>query len=123
MFKFDYNAVQTQFSELNQLGDMVAANSDLTYSVLKLTDANLVNSLNLISEGSFPGATAGEPVAGIPSFLWGCILGPVGLAIVYIATDEDKDETRKAMWGCIASVGVEAVVWIIYFAAVGHAII
>jgi hypothetical protein len=118
LFKFDYNAVQTEFTQLNQLGDMVTANADLTFSVLKLTNENLVNSLKLVSEGTLPGAAAGEPVAGIPSFLWGCVLGPVGLAIVYIGTEKDKVETRKAMWGCITSVGVEVVVYVIYWAAV-----
>jgi hypothetical protein len=121
LFKLDYSAVKSQFTELNQLGNMVTANSDLTYSSLKLNNETLVSSLKLISEGSLPG-TAAEPVAGIPSFLWGCVLGPVGWALVYIASDKDKDESRKAMWGCVAGSGAYVLVWVIYYVAVISAV-
>lgn len=117
LFKFDYKAVQAEFSELNQLGDMVLANSDLTYSTLKMTNENLVSSLGLVSESSLPFQT-GEPVLGIPSFLWGCGLGVVGLVVVYVGTDQDKVETKKAMWGCVTSTGLYAVVYVIYYIAV-----
>jgi hypothetical protein len=105
LFKIDYNAVQAEFSQLDQLAVMVKSNSDLTYSVLKLEDANLIESLRLISESSLPG-NSNNPVLGIPSFLWGCGLGVVGILVVYIISDNDKAETKKALWGCITWVGV-----------------
>ncbi|HEY5469207.1 MAG TPA: hypothetical protein VIK07_01660 [Bacteroidales bacterium] len=117
LFKLDYNAVQSQFTELNQLGDMVTANSDLTYSTLKLNNETLVSNLKLISEGSLPGAAAG-PVAGIPSFLWGCVLGPVGWALVYIASEKDPIESKKAMWGCVTGTGAYVLVWVVYYVVV-----
>ena len=36
----------------------------------------------------------------IPSFIWGCVAGPVGVLVVYLVT-EDNDETKKALLGCI----------------------
>lgn len=121
LFKLDYNAVQAEFTELNQLGDMVAADENLTFSTLNVTNGNLVASLKLISESSLPFAAA-EQVAGIPSFLWGCVLGPVGLAIVYIATEKDQVETKKALWGCVAGTGAYVVVWVIYYFLVIHTV-
>jgi len=117
LFKFDYNAVQAEFSELNQLADMVIANEDLTYSSLKLNNENLVAGLRLVSEGALP-LQGAEPVLGIPSFLWGCGLGVAGLIVVYIGTDQDKVETKKALWGCITAAGVYTVAWVIYYVAV-----
>ena len=46
----------------------------------------------------------------IASFLWGCAFGWVGLLIVYLVTDNDKEQTKKALWGCLAN-GVAIVVY------------
>lgn len=90
--------------------------SDLTYTALMLADGNLVTSLKLVPESALP---IGEknPVLGIPSFLWGCGLGVVGLLVVYIVSDEDKVETKKAMWGCITSTAVVTVINVIWWSA------
>jgi hypothetical protein len=116
LFKLDYNAVQAEFSELNQLADMVKSNSDLTYSALKLEKGNLIESLRLVSESSLPSDTK-NPVLGIPSFLWGCGLGVVGILVVYIISDNDKVETKKALWGCLTWTAVVVVVDVIWWGA------
>ncbi len=59
-------------------------------------------------------ATDSEPPLGIPSFLWGCILGVIGILLVYILTDGDKLETKKALWGMLVWVGV----WVILYVGV-----
>lgn len=118
LFKLDYNSVQTEFAQLDQLAGMVAANTDLTYTELKLSNETLVNNLKLVPDMGMPGAAAGEPVLGIPSFLWGCVFGVIGLAVVYIGTDEDKVETKKAMWGCITGTGAVAIVYLVYWITV-----
>lgn len=47
--------------------------------------------------------SGGEPPLGIPSFLWGCCLGVSGLIVVYIVTDNDREEVKKALNGCLVS--------------------
>ena len=117
LFKLDYNAVQTEFTQLNQLATMVTSNSDLTYTALKLADGNLVESLRLVPESALP---AGEknPVLGIPSFLWGCGLNWVGLLIVYVVSDKDKVETKSALWGCIANTAFFVIVDLVWWSAI-----
>jgi hypothetical protein len=120
LFKLDYNAVRAEFTQLDQLAVMVTSNSDLTYDMLKLSDGNLIESLRLVPGSALP---AGEknPVLGIPSFLWGCGLGVVGLLVVYIVSEKDKVETKSAMWGCIASTAVIVIVDVIWWSAIwGH---
>ncbi|MBK7094833.1 MAG: hypothetical protein IPH57_07260 [Saprospiraceae bacterium] len=102
LFKLDYNAVQTEFTELNQLGDMVASNPEITYSSLVETNGNLVTSINLAPESALP-MGSGNQVLGIPSFLWGCVFSVAGLLVVYISTEQDKEETKKAFYGCLAN--------------------
>jgi len=118
LFNCDYDAVQTEFAELDQLCNMVVSNSDLTYSTLKENNASMITGLKLVSDTNSPFASFGEPPLGIPSFLWGCVCGPVGLVIVYLLTEEDKAETKKALWGCITTTVVYTVVYIVYAAAV-----
>jgi cytochrome c biogenesis protein CcdA len=62
-------------------------------------------------------ATDSEPPLGIPSFLWGCILGVVGILLVYILTDGDKAETKKALWGMLVWIGVWVVLYVGVFSA------
>jgi len=120
LFKLDYNAVRAEFTQLDHLAAMVTSNPDLTYNMLKLTDGNLIETLRLLPGSSLP---TGEknPVLGIPSFLWGCGLGVVGLLVVYIVSEKDKAETKSALWGCIASTAVIVIVDVIWWSAIwGH---
>jgi hypothetical protein len=117
LFKLDYNATKAEFSELNQLAKMVSADANMTYSSLLLANSNLVASLNLVSESALAGGEK-NPVLGIPSFLWGCGLGVVGLLVVYIVSDKDKAETKKAMWGCITSTAVAVIIDIVWWSAI-----
>jgi hypothetical protein len=63
----------------------------------------------------------GDAPLGIPSFVWGFCLGVPGIAIVYFVA-EDKDETMKALWGCVANTAIGLVVYIIYVVAVVNAV-
>ena len=102
LFELDYSAVDQEFTELNSLAQVVEANPDLTYSTLSATNAGLVESMSLMPNAAMPLAR-GNAVLGIPSFWWGCALGIVGVGVVYFLTDQDADEAKKALWGCLAS--------------------
>ncbi len=119
LFKLDYKAVQTEFSELNQLASMVTANADLTYTSLQLTNSNLVTSLRLVPESVLPDGT-NNPVLGIPSFLWGCAFGVVGMLVVYLVSNQDMVETKKALWGCITWTAVVIVLDLVWWGAFYH---
>ena len=119
LFKLDYNTVRAEFTQLDQLAVMVTSNSDLTYDMLKLSDGNLIESLRLVPESALP---TGEknPVLGIPSFLWGCGLGVVGMAIVYIVSNQNMDETKKSLWGCLTWTAVVVVLDLVWWGALVH---
>lgn len=119
LFKLDYNAVHSEFAQLNQLATMVTSNSELTYSNLMLTNSNLVASLRLVPESALPDG-GNNPVLGIPSFLWGCAFGVVGMAVVYIVSNQDMVETKKALWGCIAWTAVVVVLDLFWWGAIVH---
>jgi hypothetical protein len=107
------DALESAMQELNELESFIASNEGITYNDLLTTGSDLI--IN-VDDASAPLGMdqEGDPPLGIPSFLWGCILGIVGILLVYILTDGDKDETKKALWGMLVWVGV----WIILYVGV-----
>ena len=121
LFSYDRAAVESELAELTELENYVAENPATTLSLLETTENNLISGLDLASPNAM-GLFFDDPPLGIPSFLWGCAFGVVGVAIVYFVTDEDKDETRKSFYGCVTSTVIYgvlyAVLWSSWFTAV-----
>jgi hypothetical protein len=116
LFSYDKNAVTSELAELTELENYVWMNPASTLSVLVETGNDLVSGLKLYGPGSM-GMTFDDPPLGIPSFLWGCAFGVVGIAIVYFVTDEDNDETKKAFYGCLAGTLVYGVLYAVWWSA------
>lgn len=116
LFSYDKGTVQAAVSELTTLENYVAQNPLLSVNELVQTGSLMVKGFML---GSNPFSMAGgEPPLGIPSFLWGCVFGVVGLLIVYIATDKDSAEVKKALWGCVTGTVVSVLLYIVFWGAV-----
>jgi hypothetical protein len=101
-------AVNAEFEKLNKLEQFVTSHEGTTFEDVKDTeltkDLNLdTNITNTVASGDLP--------ANIPAFWWGCVLSWVGVLIVYLVTDKDKDQTKKALLGCL----VNAAIWIVYY--------
>ncbi len=104
-FKYNKLQVQDEFASLNVLEQTVIDNSFMSLSEMKSNNM-------LSSEFSNLSLTTMmmEPALGIPGFWWGCVLGPIGILVVYAVTDNDKAEVKKALYGCLVSAGV----WIVW---------
>jgi len=101
----DEAALNEAMAELNELDQFLSENESVTFADLEASGSDLI--LNVDNSTSPLGMDQeNEPPLGIPSFLWGCILGILGILLVYILTDGDKSETRKALWGMLIWVGV-----------------
>ena len=94
LFGYDATRVEKALVSVNVLDDYVSCNK------ISVNDLHLDNPV--LTNFSVPSAlpSSRHPVLGIPSFCWGLFLGWVGILIVYLVS-EDKDETRKALYGCI----------------------
>jgi hypothetical protein len=100
MFQLDEAKIQTELEGLTQLEEYLATSGA---TLASMTEENHFL-LTYVRPGSADlGLLMGltEPPLGVSSFLWGFCLGLPGIAIVYFVAD-DKDETRKALWGCVA---------------------
>lgn len=104
--------VNSELSKLSALEKYLDAHPGSTLDNLKLENNQLVDA-NLLSSMAMP---SGNQALGIPSFLWGCAFGVVGLAVVYFVT-EDNDETKKALWGCVTSTVAWTALYVFVIAA------
>lgn len=113
LFSYDKAKVQQAVSDMSQVEQVINQNPDVTVDDL-MAQGKLSASFD--ATASSPFSTMGEPPLGIPSFLWGCIFGIVGLAIVYFVS-EDSEETKKALWGCVVGTLVSVVAWFVFAAS------
>ena len=117
MFELDESVLSTAMYELNRLNNYITQNEGVTYEDLKLFDSALIEN---VSNSSAPmGMTnESEDPLGIPAFLWGCFLGWVGILLVYMITDNDKAQVKKALTGCLVAGGVYVVIGVVYIVLV-----
>lgn len=110
-FKYNKQQIQDEFSDLNILEKTV-----IDYNFITLPEMQSKNMMSgQFSAMHLTNNLMMDPALGIPGFWWGCLLGPVGIIAVYILSDEDKEETKKALTGCIVAGGVEAIIMIAYY--------
>jgi hypothetical protein len=98
---FDESEIYNAFNEISELSEVlltsdVSAEEIADNSILSNVSMNATLPLSADDDGSI------GPPLGIPSFLWGCLLSWVGILLVYLLTEENRDETKKAVWGCVA---------------------
>ncbi|MFM2284534.1 MAG: hypothetical protein RLZZ543_30 [Bacteroidota bacterium] len=116
LFKVDDQEINAEFAQLNELEQFVSANEGITLSEINPSNPlvqNMSNSSDILGVLS---TLRGDPPMGIPSFAWGACLGVAGIAIVYFVAD-DRDETKKALIGCVVVEGglllVYVIVWVL----------
>ena len=99
--EFENNISKTEFNQINQLEAYVEANPQTTLNQIKLNNPELINGVEILDDTSASSLSAVKDMPLVSGFWWGCCLGVIGLAIVYFVTDHDKDQVRKALFGCL----------------------
>jgi hypothetical protein len=113
VFELNETALNEALSELNELDAYLDVNQNATYQDVAQKANHLV-----LNVSPTPSPMGGDSPLGIPSFLWGCVFGVLGILLVYLMTDNDMDETKKALWGCLAGT---AIILVVNFALLGAA--
>lgn len=113
-FKVDKQQIQNEFTDLNALEQTVIDNNNM--SLTELQQNNLLpdnfSAMNFTNTNMMM-----EPPLGIPGFWWGCVLGVVGVLIVYFLSEKDKAETKQALIGCLVATGV-IILWQVFWYAI-----
>lgn len=104
-------SINAEFEKLNKLEQYVTSHEGTTLEDVK--DTELTKDLNL-DTNVINSVAAGDLPLNIPAFWWGCVLGVLGIILVYVLTDKDKEQTKKALYGCL----IWTVLWAVYYFAV-----
>ena len=99
LFSYDKSIVENEMASLNELEHYVLDNPGVTLSALKEEGLPLASTVSNADSYSALNHMF-EKALGVGGFWWGCCLGPAGILVVYLVT-EDKAETRSALIGCI----------------------
>ncbi len=102
-FSYDRIVVEQQVAQLTLLENYLAENPEATLSQV-LTEGNyLVHGWSSSSDLGGVSLLSGK-ISGIPSYMWGCCLGWVG--VLYVALEgKDNNETRLALYGALTTLG------------------
>ncbi|MCP9757664.1 hypothetical protein EGI26_21075 [Lacihabitans sp. CCS-44] len=109
---FDAKNIDSEFEQLNKIEKFVQSNEGTTLDNLKHQNSELLANINIEADTASVVASSDLP-AGIPAFWWGCVLTILGVVLVYVLTDKDNAQTKKALLGCLVSGGIYIIWWIV----------
>lgn len=109
---FDEQNINSEFDQINKIERYVQQNQNVTLEELKANNSELLDGINLSAENS-SAVMSGDMPLNIPPFLWGCVFGIIGILLVYIMSDSDKDMTKKAVLGCLIGWGAGILIYLI----------
>ena len=92
---------EVDFRSLDAVEQMLTENPSLDYATLQKEHAEMLEGIELVPTASISEIQKDMPVVG--AFWWGCCLGVVGLLVTYLITDNDKQQVKSALIGCIIS--------------------
>ena len=119
VLRYDEVQIQAEFGRLNALEKHVTTHEGITLEDVKAHQAQLTEGIELETNAiASVMAATGEMPANIPPFWWGFCLGWVGLLLVYILTDNDRDQVKKAFTGCLISTGIIVLFYVILWGLV-----
>jgi cytochrome c biogenesis protein CcdA len=109
---YDAQNIESEFDQLNKIENFVQNNEGTTLDNLKSQNSELLSDIKIEADTASVVASSDLP-AGIPAFWWGCVLTILGVVLVYVLTDKDNGQTKKALLGCLVSGGLYIIWWIV----------
>lgn len=99
--KLNQSSLEKEFEQLNKIEQYVEANEGITLSEIQAKNTELLDNVTLTDSTTSFTMASDMPLLG--AFWWGCCLSIVGLALVYFITDNDREQVKSALIGCVIS--------------------
>ena len=111
---FDENEIYSAFDKIDDAVQYISSNDKICFENLEAEDfytPNIIKSTTAFTNLQSPRMTQST----FNSFLWGCLFGPVGIIVVTLSTDKNKDEIIKSIKGCVTLTGCLAISYVAVF--------
>ncbi len=109
--------IYSSFHEIENVIEYISIHEDASFNDLAANNLSTANLSSSAAIASNMNSEDGEPPLLSP-FWWGCIFGPVGIVVVAVTSDNNKEYIRKSVLGCAIPVGCSLISWIAYYAYV-----
>lgn len=103
VFTLDRQALNNEFKGLEKVESYVQQHDGVSLEQVQQANPSVLENVN-IEKDSVAGINhinKEMPIVG--GFWWGCLLSVLGLALVYFITDNDSQQVKAALWGCLLS--------------------
>ena len=114
LFEYDEQQIKTEFKQLNQIEQYVNSHEGVSADEMG-TKTDLLKNIEISKIATFNVKDNTLPL--LPPFWWGCLLGGIGILLVYLIT-EDSNQTKRALTGCLVWGGVVALFYVVYAVAI-----
>ncbi len=113
LFSYDEKKVENEFIELSKLETFIKENPQASIEELtnlhpeidKMTNlsmASLYNNTEIMAPGKISSFWFTFMFSAVGTYsLYGAVAGPISVGVVYFSTHKDRNETKKALWGCL----------------------
>ncbi len=110
---FDESEIYSAFSEISDATEFIES-TNASYADLEANgfSASLITNTAAIAT-SIQDENTEPPV--LSAFWWGCLTGPIGIVVVAVTTDNNKEQIKKSVFGCAIPVGCSALSYALYY--------
>jgi hypothetical protein len=109
---FDENEIYSSFDQVNSLVSYVSENENVTYADVASYDNSMVENVSSNAAVAMNTTNSDNPLI-LGAFWYGCMFTALGILVVAFVTDNDSDQVRKAVSGCLVTTVVMPVLYFI----------
>lgn len=106
VFAEDHTPPAVEWAGVNEIEAYLEKNPDQSADEVLAQFPEVSKTLHLDGAHAISASLESELPLGIPAFFWGCCFGLLGVILVVLVTDNDKTQTRKSIYGCLAGTGI-----------------
>ncbi|HKK81825.1 MAG TPA: hypothetical protein VJ909_06240 [Prolixibacteraceae bacterium] len=111
---FDESEIYSAFNEISEATEFIES-TNASYADLEANGFSASAIANTAAIATSMQDENMEPPV-LSAFWWGCLTGPVGIVVVAVTTDNNKEQIKKSVFGCAIPTGCSALSWIAYYA-------
>ncbi|MDA3880389.1 MAG: hypothetical protein PF436_08380 [Prolixibacteraceae bacterium] len=117
---FNESEIYSAFDEIAEVTDFIATN-DASYNDLEASDFSITNIGNTAAIATSIQDESKEPPV-LSAFWWGCLTGVIGIVVVAVTTDNNKEQIKKSVLGCAIPTGCSILSTVVYYALYATAV-
>lgn len=98
----DESEIYESFAEIEPLTEYITNNENATYSDLEINNSSLIQNVDPNTSVAL-NTQIEETGLVIGAFWYGCMFSALGILVVAVVTNNNPEQIKNAVWGCLVS--------------------